>query len=202
MKRTLVAVVATLALAGCAAPSIEEDDRSTEPAPRTPSSGAGGAGGARGPSPDGGTLTPEPAAPPTAGEDTAEPNGQCNALENDADPVDATATMGALPAATGGALADGVYHLTAKKYYGRATPPAEKQAETIEVRGTVIEEIEIEDGVTSQKTSSFSVKGTSLEISKTCPAAEPAEVHPYSVDGDTLVVFDAVKRTGKEYTRQ
>jgi hypothetical protein len=199
MNRTLVTLVVTLGLAGCAAsPPAESDDSPVAPAngPRTSAGTDTPAGTSDKLSP-----TPAPGGTSKTGDKPAAP-AQCTTLANGAKPVKATATLDALPKASGGELEDGVYHLTAKRYYGLATAPVEEQSETIEVKGSVIHEVELEDGVSSQKSNSFAIDEETIEISKTCPAAEAPEARPFTVDGAKFVLFDAKKKTAKEYTKQ
>ena len=142
-------------------------------------------------------ATPDPDdAPPVPSDaiivedDGPVPPGGCNTLENTAPTVSGTTVDGVAPAATGGTIVPGRYHLTAATFYrtsGAALPPFSVQI-TFQLASGTINTVSKSSGEVDRSTSTFTLSGTTLNLSQSCPDAK-TQMMQYTAT-PTSVVFN------------
>lgn len=137
----------------------------------------------------------------------------CNMLTADGMAITVNAASGAAPAATGGMVMDGTFHLTKATLYGSGlgdgpVPGAPTVKSTLQVMGNHSELVQVPTGMPEVRNSAtFTVMGTSLATTNTCPDME-ANTVPFSVMGNRLelqfpVMLGPIMGTAVlEYTRQ
>lgn len=108
------------------------------------------------------------------GTDTSTPvdSGGCPTVVNGGGVVPETAGVGAFPAATGGAIVDGTYHLTKHEVYAPSTPDANTRKRTfVFASGTFISHDTDPGQAEKQFSGTFAVSGSKLTLTVTCPMA-------------------------------
>ena len=137
--------------------------------------------------------------------------GQCNALTQQGTKLDVTGSKAAPPAATGGALADGTYVLTASKLYGSTVPDGpvpgfSSPATTVQITGTTYDSIVTRTTGDVRTTSTLAVSGTNATLTQTCsfPLADGGLAAPaqgsYSVTGTGFIIYATTQRLTAEQT--
>jgi len=184
------------ALVGLAACSGGSDDSTTSPGSNAPSSS------------ENGTTTPNPVTPtpndpkpndPKPNDPKPnDPKPTCNTITNDATPITFVEVVAQnAPTPTGGAMANGTYHLTAITLYagpsGKGTKIPLSVKNTVKVSGNVVDQVF--DGtknggevVAEKSTETFSVTGTTVTYTGVCPNNK-SRTGTYSVDGATMTLF-------------
>jgi hypothetical protein len=119
----------------------------------------------------------------------------CNAVVNRAAESTTSTVKGAAPAATGGVIADGTYFQTQLNVYdpmGMASAPAPSGLKvTLVIAGTLMQSVqELPDGSIQTFSESFTLSGTALNRTLSCPKAAPDLKAVYSVMGSTLVIYE------------
>jgi hypothetical protein len=172
--------------------------------PTAPSASPGDDAGVTGG--DGGIVAP---AIPDAGA----PSGTCDAMPNDSAPittVDMVAT--AAPAATGGAVQDGTYHLTALTLY--VGPTGKSGAIPITLKGVMRIQTGVVDSaldgtnsegdpIAERTRETFTTAGASVSYTMTCPTVK-TRTGTYSTSGSSLTLFlvnDIGQTVGYTYSR-
>jgi hypothetical protein len=121
-----------------------------------------------------------------------QPNA-CNALVNVAPAVDAMQVAAEPPAATGGAVPNGTYHLVDLTIYtgaggaAGAIPLAVRQ--TVAIHGASADVITDVGGAPRAQSSTFVTAGITVTTAGTCPTADPPETGQYSVTPTSLVLY-------------
>ena len=142
------------------------------------------------------TATTTPTATPTT-TPTVPPNPKppisCNAVTNDAVAIGAQMVPAVAPSPTGGAVANGKYHLTDVTLYtgpgGGSGPIALSIQQTLMINGNTVDVIQSANGKVETATEMFTTSGTTASFTRTCPSAQPAATGQYSISGGTLVWF-------------
>jgi hypothetical protein len=181
-----------------------------DPPPGTPSSKPSGT-----PAPTPTTTPPSvpttppsvPTTPPSVPTTPPANPGVCNALVISGASVAAMQVAANAPPATGGAIANGTYHLVDMTLYtgpGGATgalPVLLKQ--TVAIHGNTADTIAEFGATTASATATFVTSGASVTSTGTCPSAGAPEIATYSVNGTSLVMFkvnDLGQTFGYTYT--
>jgi hypothetical protein len=183
MKK-LVCVIffgATAALVGAASSACSS----------TSTSSASGDGGDNEASAPGDAGTKE-----TGGEDSASDGAAgCNTITNGAAESTTSTKKSTAPAATGGTIVDGEYYLDEFNIYepmgtaSAATPSGLKV--TLVIKGNLMQSAqELPDGATDTFSETFTVSGTKLDRTLTCPKAAPDLAAVYSVNGSKLTIYE------------
>ncbi len=124
--------------------------------------------------------------------------GVCNAIRDEAPTVTPTCAIGAMPAGTGGTIADATYVLVAQTYYHQATCPTTPLSGTIVVSGNCLQEaahadLSVRDaGVLVTLSSTFAVQGNNITFTTTCrpPGGTlDAPAKTFAANGSTLTFF-------------
>jgi hypothetical protein len=122
------------------------------------------------------------------------PPPPCNDLLLDAPPYVLTSAPGAAPAPTGGSIVDGTYFVTGATMYGQSFPDLPFGRHKVQISGASWQDAEGEsepDGVNPDRYSTFSLTsaGTSLTLSRSCPAGSETMNLTYSAEEGRLTVF-------------
>ena len=132
------------------------------------------------------TTTSMPTTPP------AQPNG-CNALVNVGSLVTAVQVAAEAPAATGGVVADGTYHLTDLTIFtgegGQAGALPVQLKQTVSIHGTSADAVTEVNGKSQGQSTTFVTNGTSATTAGTCPMVEPPQTGEYSATPTSLILY-------------
>jgi hypothetical protein len=133
----------------------------------------------------------------------------CNAPANVAPAVVATSVGLALPSGTGGAIADGTYHLTAATYYrgtdaGPAGPPlTETWRTTIAFSGNTFALASRRNtGAEERISGATSTSGVALVFQEACPAPASRGPFEYTATGAELVAYFPNDGRALRFTKQ
>jgi hypothetical protein len=117
----------------------------------------------------------------------------CNQLAEDAPTYGLTADPGAAPTPLGGIVVDGTYVLNRQTIYGMTLPATEMGRVKVEITGSTWQQAEAilpyDVNPDRHTTSTFSVQGTSLTMTRTCPSAGQPEISAYTADASSLTLF-------------
>jgi hypothetical protein len=179
----------------------------SEKASRPPAGESGsfvGAGGGGGGATDGGAAA-------DASVDAGD-GGACNALAVNGVFVDRIGVVGDPPAPTGGTIADGKYDLTDYRVYvgssGTPGPTGTSVQQTVQIAGGVVQSImnvkvDLDAAPTqshARTTSTFTVQGTSLFVTQTCPTQAASRQQSFSASNTQLLLIDPQSREQFTYT--
>lgn len=166
---------------------------SSEATPAT-SSGDGGAPGSSSEPEDSGSGKADVEEPGDSG-------SACNTLVNEAPEATSSTVKGNAPKATGGTIADGKYFLTEFTLYdpsgSDSEPSLSGMKTTLSISGKVMSSIiDIGDGTDRTFSETFAVNGTKLDRTLTCPKSGPDLAAVYSVNGNTLTIYETDSSSG------
>jgi len=117
----------------------------------------------------------------------------CNALVNAASEVTGMQVATEAPAAVGGAVIDGTYHLTDLTIYtgagGQAGALPIQLKQTIAIHGTTADAITEVSGMSQAQSTTFITSGTTATTAGTCPKVEAPQTGEYSATPTSLVLF-------------
>lgn len=134
--------------------------------------------------------------------------GLCNDLPVTGVLVDQSNVLGTAPAATGGAITDGVYDLIDANVYtgsGGAGPTGLQIRESLEISGATLDVVTVVAGKETRKTYTFATSASGISVTETCPSSLPAQLWQYSVVGAqlTLLSVPGVGQTAENvYTKK
>lgn len=144
-------------------------------------------------------------------QEEAERGTSCNNVDFQAPGVETQFQHGAAPAATGGTIVPGTYVLTESNIYnadGGVGPTGQTIRRTMVFTADKFDFVEEEGTVaggvkeTEKRTKTYVVKGTSLELATTCPAASGTVLVPYTVDGDKIRLIELNAFTERVFTKK
>ena len=174
-----------LTLAACGGSSADVGNANAAPT----EADAGDAAAPRAPDPKDAGVD---AAPVDAGVDGATPTS-CNTLVNDGTDVGIEMVATNAPAATGGTIADGKYHLTSVVLYsgpgGTAGPLPATIKSTVLVHGGFVDIIQSTGTKVDRLTQAISATGTVVTWTQTCPKGSKATSTGYSATPTSLTTF-------------
>lgn len=130
--------------------------------------------------------------------------GTCNSIVDVASPIAPTCASGAVPAGTGGVIADGTYVLTAQTYYGVASCPTTRLSTTLVIAGgcyqVAAHAFEGDGGsIEVRGSSSVAVQDNHLTLSPTCTTlsgTQDAPTKTFTASGSMLMLFTANAAAG------
>lgn len=167
--------------------------------------GTAGSGGAAG-SGGGGAGAAGNGGAGAAGSGGAGAGMACNSLTNDAPAVALRAMQGSVPAATGGAVADGTYKITGAVIYGLSGVPDGPIMNTDPVRGKLQIMGDVAQTVSKagsdpeeRSTGHFRIMGTQIVSTETCPGTK-METQPFDANPTTIVLQQAITIEGTSAT--
>jgi len=129
----------------------------------------------------------------------------CNSVVEAGDFVEQTKVAAAMPAATGGTIADGRYVFTHWYIYtgvgGDTGGTGVFQSETAEVTGTTIRDAGkfAPSDLFSQNEYTFTTSGSAITITRTCPPPDQVQLYDHFSASASIVTFYAANQ-GFEYT--
>jgi hypothetical protein len=98
----------------------------------------------------------------------------------------------AAPSPTGGAIADGTYHLVSAVGYtgpgGASGPVGFSTKETLTLTGGRLDVITDEAGKSKTASGTFALSGTDFTFMQSCPGAPPT-ITPYSASAASFVLY-------------
>ncbi|HVH40683.1 MAG TPA: hypothetical protein VM925_00015 [Labilithrix sp.] len=198
MTRTTFVLVAvpfalTLAFSSTACSSDETPESSSSGGAQTPDGGASAAD----------TGSPESSTPADSASPT-DSGGACNDVANAGSQVAEVAGGLTKPTPQGGTLEDGTYVLTKHEIYPPSAPDENTRRRTFRFAAGKIDYVS-NDGTKPEARSSgsFTVNGTSLQLTVACPQGASAAALPFTANGNTLIMFDQASQNDVyTYTKQ
>jgi hypothetical protein len=129
----------------------------------------------------------------------------CNTLTDDGPTITLMAIIGQAPTPAGGTVVDGTYVLAATTLYTAATtmiPPTTSSA-VIQIAGSTMQQVGQINGQEKRYTSTFTVTGTSVATTDTCPAPSMGS-HQYTATATELRIYDAnpIGTLEQKYTKR
>ena len=116
----------------------------------------------------------------------------CNTLTDDGPTITLMAVVGQAPTPAGGTVVDGTYVLAATTLYTAATtmiPPTTSSA-VIQIAGSTMQQVGLINGQEKRYTSTFTVTGTTVATTDTCPAPSMGS-HQYTATTTELRIYDS-----------
>jgi hypothetical protein len=117
--------------------------------------------------------------------------GTCNTLVNDAPMVTLMVVVGAPPVPGGGMIVDGTYVGAAATLYASAganVPPTTFSA-VIQIAGNSMQQVGTINGMEKRYTSTFTVSGTTVTTSDSCPAPSMGS-HLFTATATQISIYD------------
>jgi hypothetical protein len=118
----------------------------------------------------------------------------CNQLADDAPTYSMTFAAGTPPAPSGGTIVDGTYLLSRQTVYAMSSMPATEVGRAkVEISGNTWQSVmailpyDINPG--EHTTSTISVQGNYLTLTRTCPSVGQPERAAYTADDGSLTLF-------------
>lgn len=122
--------------------------------------------------------------------------GECHTLANTAPVVTTRSVSGDSPPAVGGVIVPGIYRLTDAAFISRGAPmPAMSLQLTIRIGAGRFETAHTTEGETDQTSSTYSVSGSTVALTQTCPNTRATTMR-YSASGSTLTLFFDLNEDG------
>lgn len=120
--------------------------------------------------------------------------GACNSLVNDAPLVTLSAVADTAPAPAGGSIAGGIYELSAMTLYtgpgGSTVAPDMTASAVIQIAGQTMQQVGSIDGAEKRYTSTFTISGTTISTTDTCPAPDTGS-HSLTATSTEFRIYDA-----------
>jgi hypothetical protein len=117
----------------------------------------------------------------------------CGNVTNVAAAIGATMVATSAPAATGGAISDGTYHLVNLVVFtgagGSSGPLALSVKQTIVIHGSTADAVTDANGTIEQATASIAPAGTAVTYTPTCPKPDVALSGGFSATASSLVLY-------------
>jgi hypothetical protein len=135
-------------------------------------------------------------------EDCSDAGTGCHAVSNSSAEVTELSDPGAVPSATGGALADGTYHCSDYRWF--VSKPVKERRLTLKVSGTRFEFIDQQNGGGNTHLTATATTGANgaISIDLSCPTVARLEFDGYSVTASGLVLISSVDKKAVTFTRR
>lgn len=129
--------------------------------------------------------------------------GACNTIANIGTAVPETTNPAALPAMTGGTIADGTYVLTSAVYYAGSTASSVTHKRTLAISGSTVQLVNSDNsGPDVHATIMFAPSGNQLGDQGTCPAGLTVGPSTYTASSTTLEITKVADNQVETYTKQ